>query len=1375
MGVVFSAVDLKSAQRVAVKRLLPNPSAEVAAFFEREYAVLSSLKHPRIIEVYEYGVDVEGAYYTMELLDGTDLAELAPLDVPLACRYLRDVASSLALLHARRLIHRDVSPRNVRTARDGGCKLLDFGVLMSFGVSHDVVGTPPMLAPESLFGQPLDQRADLYSLGALAYWLLTARHAYPAGRVHDLMQLWEQKPAAPSRHRQDIPPELDQLVLALLSVEPIARPRTADEVIDQLNVIGGLEPDHDQRTPQAYFTGAALVERDGELEEARRGVQSVRHGHGAALFIESEPGVGKSRMLAEIMLRAQLSGVAVLHADAALETGTLGTARALLRRLARIAPGAAAKVAGPRLAVFGTVWPELADELGARPDTATYSEHERAAARDELPSILEACLLAASTKLPLCIAIDDAHRADPESATLLLKLARSTNEHRIFLVAACAAVPDEKLPLPIRAVREVSTRLPLRELSEAGVTALVRGAFGDVPHVKRTATRLFGATDGNPQHCMTLLQHWARIGIIGYQGGVWLLPLDIPNEALLQGARVARDRLLRCTPAARHMAEVLSVLERPAPLSLCAALARDRDDAPSTILVLEELVQAEILVQSAAGYRFRQEGFRTELARSLQSARSVALHELCANVVLASAPDNPDSKLEAGSHLIQAGQESRGADLIAKAAREVLAQNPDPGRLLAAQAPALESALATYRRQQRSNIRLLDLLVPLVVASHHVSREFALRYGPETIGRLERALGLPERGAAEGADPVGFDRASVLRALTSAPVLDDGEEPSLDTPDVVLLVTWLIRSVMTLVTVAATAIDRELESRFAAALAPFVALGEQHPAAVAYRFCEVSILLTEDCPAKAHRVWSTLLAELQGLGLPEAMKRRLEASGIMALGFLESHLDDDSVLARLEQLEKSAHSHAVAAANQLRFIYHGYRGEVDVAEKYRDRVELYAAERGTAWQVEVWATCTFCAVYGHTRDAAGVKRTVAHLARLKQGIESLEPFWEQACATYLMLSGEPRRAAELFEATLAKTKPRERAGWAAVRGALAQAYNQLGEHAQALRIGEETVVLAAEDRDFVGMTLNAWLELCEAHAGLGQLDRAKEILDELFARFGAHRNPMTLGSLHRVRAHVALREGDEAGFEHHLTQMEAWFRSTSNPVLVAQCDKLRNLAAREHNQGTAPAPPIRDAEPLEREEAYEETAFLPLRRSRASGLGPPFSAEQDPATSSSVKNPLVRDIMTKPVLTADADWSLEELKGFLLEHDISGAPVTDKGKLVGVVSSTDLLRTEATERASGGHEGYFSTSLDRPLAPAELRTMHIEGGSAEAVRDVMTPVVFQVPDDTRVDEVADMMARGRIHRVVVTTRGRVSGIVSALDLVTVLRDALRSE
>jgi CBS domain-containing protein len=146
--------------------------------------------------------------------------------------------------------------------------------------------------------------------------------------------------------------------------------------------------------------------------------------------------------------------------------------------------------------------------------------------------------------------------------------------------------------------------------------------------------------------------------------------------------------------------------------------------------------------------------------------------------------------------------------------------------------------------------------------------------------------------------------------------------------------------------------------------------------------------------------------------------------------------------------------------------------------------------------------------------------------------------------------------------------------------------------------------------------------------------------------------------------------------------------------------------------------------------------------------------------------------MTRNVLTAGADWTLDELKSFLIEHGISGAPVADRtGKLVGVISATDILRSEDTPETTD--RGYFATSLDRPLGEEELDSLQIEGAGTQVVADLMTPVVFQASADTSLDDAADTMVRGRIHRIVVTEDDAVVGIVTALDLVRTLRDVLR--
>ena len=155
-----------------------------------------------------------------------------------------------------------------------------------------------------------------------------------------------------------------------------------------------------------------------------------------------------------------------------------------------------------------------------------------------------------------------------------------------------------------------------------------------------------------------------------------------------------------------------------------------------------------------------------------------------------------------------------------------------------------------------------------------------------------------------------------------------------------------------------------------------------------------------------------------------------------------------------------------------------------------------------------------------------------------------------------------------------------------------------------------------------------------------------------------------------------------------------------------------------------------------------------------------------------MQNLTARDVVTREVRTVDADWTLDELRSFLVSNSITGAPVCDKsGKLIGVVSSTDLMRaaSEGTTASEAARHQFYSHADDR-LSGEDMRGLHIESPSGTTVREIMTPLVFEVQAEAPIHDVADIMARGRIHRVFVLRAGKVEGVVSALDLVRVLRD-----
>lgn len=263
MGEVWQArhklLDRPTAlKRIKTARLDP----EDLARFKREARATARLSSPHTVDIYDFGVDELGFFYAMELLDGFDLQRLVDRSGPLAparaIAILLQACHSLAEAHSVGVVHRDIKPANVMLCRYGldfdFVKLLDFGLAKqrrskdsAAGLTRQgaVLGTTAFIAPESLKGSAsVDGRADLYSLAAVGFWLLTGKllfdHDKPLAmaRAH----LLEQPPLVSSATRNPIPPELDALIAQCLSKEPSERPQTATELRDRLLVIRIAEP-----------------------------------------------------------------------------------------------------------------------------------------------------------------------------------------------------------------------------------------------------------------------------------------------------------------------------------------------------------------------------------------------------------------------------------------------------------------------------------------------------------------------------------------------------------------------------------------------------------------------------------------------------------------------------------------------------------------------------------------------------------------------------------------------------------------------------------------------------------------------------------------------------------------------------------------------------------------------------------------------------------------------------------------------------------------------------------------------------------------------------------------------------------------------------
>jgi serine/threonine-protein kinase len=260
MGTVYVAQHALMCRPSAVKVLKVSPDHDRSALarFEQEVRLSSSLSHPNTITIFDFGrAAVDTFYYAMEYLEGLDLEgfveRFGPIPAERAVFILEQIAGSLAEAHARSIIHRDLKPSNVFLTVRGG--LYDFVKVLDFGLAKQikgadtpagltktgvVFGTPRYLAPESVYGNAgVDARSDIYTLGAVAYWMLTGRAPFTAKSPVELMiDHVKTVPPKPSEVSElDIPPELDLIVMNCLEKEPDRRFQSIREVAQALSVV----------------------------------------------------------------------------------------------------------------------------------------------------------------------------------------------------------------------------------------------------------------------------------------------------------------------------------------------------------------------------------------------------------------------------------------------------------------------------------------------------------------------------------------------------------------------------------------------------------------------------------------------------------------------------------------------------------------------------------------------------------------------------------------------------------------------------------------------------------------------------------------------------------------------------------------------------------------------------------------------------------------------------------------------------------------------------------------------------------------------------------------------------------------------------------
>lgn len=253
MATIYRGRDLRTDHIVAIKLLreVYSTDPKFVTRFQREAKAASSLHHPNIVQVYDYGQSEGNYFIVMEYIEGTDLRRYlrsrGVLAVDRVIRVARDVALGLGAAHRRQIVHRDVKPQNILVGRDGSIKLTDFGIASVYKDINDerltttgmTLGTVQYYAPEQAQGEIVNPAADVYALGIVMYEMLTGRTPFDGDTpVAVAMQHIQDIPTPPTQFNPNIPPPLENIIMRCLEKTPEMRYRDGNALARAIELLG---------------------------------------------------------------------------------------------------------------------------------------------------------------------------------------------------------------------------------------------------------------------------------------------------------------------------------------------------------------------------------------------------------------------------------------------------------------------------------------------------------------------------------------------------------------------------------------------------------------------------------------------------------------------------------------------------------------------------------------------------------------------------------------------------------------------------------------------------------------------------------------------------------------------------------------------------------------------------------------------------------------------------------------------------------------------------------------------------------------------------------------------------------------------------------
>jgi eukaryotic-like serine/threonine-protein kinase len=692
MGVVYRAYDILLDRPIAVKVLSDESKDRLGtqgrARLLSEAQAAARLSHPNIVAIFDAG-EAEGLpYIVMELLTGDSLFDHRPETLPEILSIAIQIASALEHAHSYGVIHRDLKPENIICQGDGKVKLTDFGLARSASsrltAEGAIVGTVFYLAPEAALGHGTDQRSDLYALGVLLYEMVTGVLPFQGDDPLTVISQHLYSPVTPPHaHREDLPADLEKLILSLLEKDPNNRPASAKEIVDILKSIdAAAESAVKDSTAEMLMldriTRGRMVARERELSEMKSILKKAQTGEGHVLFVSGESGIGKTRLVKELLAQAAVSGARTLSGACYSEGGVpYAPFPQLIADSFRI-KSSELDLPDYALADLAAISPELRSLSPSMPPAAPL---ESQSDQHRLFESISTWAAAAAARQPLLIFIDDIHWADRSTIYLIRHLARRLQQNRMLVVLTYREVelqdssPVSSLIVDLNRER-LSTRIKLSRLNREETQAMLEAMLnpsGAIPAALIDA--IYRETEGNPFFIEEVTKALIEEGKICNTGECWVAPPDAEIEIPQSIRQTIQSRLSRLPQPAQDMLLLASIGGRQFDFEVIREASELDED--TLIDALEAAERAQIISElkislKGPSFTFVHGLIPATLRESTSTLRRQRLHRRLAWAIEEVFPNEPTQFETLAYHFEQGGEVEQAIHYYSQAAEKAL-------------------------------------------------------------------------------------------------------------------------------------------------------------------------------------------------------------------------------------------------------------------------------------------------------------------------------------------------------------------------------------------------------------------------------------------------------------------------------------------------------------------------------------------------------------------------------------------------------------------------------------------------------------------------------------------------------------------------------